>query len=40
MKTLNDEFGELMTLDMWLEGAGKPLLDRAIKAPVTAVALR
>ncbi len=40
LKALNDEFGELLTLETWLEGPGRPLLDHAIQAPVAMVALR
>lgn len=40
IKALRQEFGDLMTLDTWLEGPGRPLLQHALQAPVAAVALR
>jgi uncharacterized protein YbjT (DUF2867 family) len=41
IKALRQEFGDLMTLDAWLEGPGAPLLQNALQAAaVAAVALR
>lgn len=41
IKALRQEFGDLMTLDAWLEGPGGPLLQNALQAAaVAAVALR
>ena len=40
IKALRREFGDLMTLDAWLAGPGKPLLQHAIHAQVETVALR
>ncbi len=41
IKALRQEFGDLMTLDAWLEGPGRPLLQHALQAAaVAAVALR
>lgn len=37
---LRKDFGALTTLDAWLSGPGKPLLDTALQAPDAPVALR
>lgn len=37
---LREEFGDLLSLEQWLSGPGRPLFDLALKAPGGDVALR